>query len=287
MWEYKNGNYIVRIFDDGTKMRMSENPIPEYPESIDVKITNKCNAGCLFCHENSTIDGDSFDVDFAYKLFKDLPKGIELAIGGGNPLECKQDLKWLMRKCPNPIYNLTINAIHLDYFKDLYPTAIGISYKKELHQRIKEFSEQNSYKQIVIHLIAGVHSLEDLERCIRDFDRILVLGYKKFGRGINFYNEGIEKEIRKWCEKIGNYFYDNQKIIAFDNLALEQLDIKRFFTPKKWEGMYMGEDGEFSMYLDLVEKKFAVSSTSEKKFDINELSIREMFRSLKNKTFGA
>ncbi len=44
--EYQNGNYIMRILEDGTKIRLSDNPIPEYPESIDVKITNKCDGGC-------------------------------------------------------------------------------------------------------------------------------------------------------------------------------------------------------------------------------------------------
>ena len=101
MWEYKNGNYVVRILNDGTKIRLSENPVPKIPESIDVKITNKCNARCAFCHEKSCVDGKSFNVNLAYRLFKELPRGVELAIGGGNPLEEKQDLHWLFRKLSN------------------------------------------------------------------------------------------------------------------------------------------------------------------------------------------
>lgn len=279
MWEYKNGNYIVKILDDGTKLRLSDNPIPELPESIDVKITNKCNAGCAFCHEKSTPDGKSFDVDLAYKLFNDLPSGIELAIGGGNPLECSRDLKWLMRKCYYKIFNITINAVHLDDL-DFNPKAIGISYKSELHDKIKMFVDKNDkYSQCVIHLIAGVHTFEDLKRCTKDFKRILILGYKKVGRGISYYNENIEKEIQTFKQEIGHYF--NKNIIAFDNLALEQLDVKRYFSDKKWDTMYMGKDGEFSMYLDLVEKKYAVSSRSEERFDIGDLTIKEMFSKIR------
>ena len=84
--KYQNGNYNINIFDDGTKIREYENSlIPEYPESIDVKITDYCNANCQFCHEQSTINGKEGDLNFGLKLLSDLPTGTELAIGGGNP----------------------------------------------------------------------------------------------------------------------------------------------------------------------------------------------------------
>lgn len=278
MWEYKNGNYNVKILDDGTKTRLSDNPIPEYPESIDVKITNKCNGGCVFCHENSTPKGKNFDVNFAYKLFKDLPGGIELAFGGGNPLECEQDLICLFRKLQKKriICNITINALHLEDLchSELLPTAVGISYRRELHDAIKRFE----CFQKVIHLIAGVHSIEDLRKCTNDFERVLILGYKKFGRGINFYSKNTETNLKKWKQEIGHFLNNNpKKLIIFDNLAIKQLDIKRFFSENRWRDIYMGEDGEFTMYLDLVEKKFAISSRSKKRYSIDNLSIKEMF----------
>ncbi len=282
MWKYKNGNYIVKILDDGTKLRLSDNPIPVYPESIDVKITNKCNVGCPFCHEKSTPDGKKFDVDFAYNLFKDLSTGIELAIGGGNPLESKQDLQWLMRKLGDNrlIFNITINALHLDDIENLYPVAIGISYHRELHDKIKKFIEDKRHTQCVIHLIAGVHTLYDLDKCWKDFDRILVLGYKQVGRGKDYFNDEIENNLKQWSQKIGEYIYKD-KIMVFDNLSIKQLDMKRFFNEEKWDKIYMGDDGQFTMYLDLVEKKYAVSSRSEEKFDIGDLTIKEMFADIK------
>lgn len=49
---YQNGNYTVRLnTENGTKIR--ENDLSffdaEFPESADVKITNKCSNGCTFC----------------------------------------------------------------------------------------------------------------------------------------------------------------------------------------------------------------------------------------------
>jgi len=52
---YQNGNTLVNLYNDGTKTREYEGePKPVFPESIDVKITNYCDAGCTFCHEKST-----------------------------------------------------------------------------------------------------------------------------------------------------------------------------------------------------------------------------------------
>lgn len=282
MWKNKNGNYVVRILDDGTKIRLSDNPIPEYPESIDVKITNKCNAGCKFCHEKSTNDGKSFNLESSLKILKELPNGTELAIGGGNPLECKEELKVLFKELNKKgiITNLTINALHINNLGDLKPNAIGVSYNKVLHNKIVEFYKKEK-AQVVIHLIAGVHTIEDLQNCLKDFDRVLILGYKKFGRGIEFYNKFVEKNLKDWKNNIGLYLNGEKNIIVFDNLSVKQLDIQRFFTKEKWKEIYMGDDGQFTMYLDLVENKFAVSSRSEEKFDICNLSIKEMFNKFK------
>lgn len=56
---YQNGNYDVKIYSDGTKVRTTEDDefIAQFPENIDCKITNKCDMGCAFCHENSVVDG--------------------------------------------------------------------------------------------------------------------------------------------------------------------------------------------------------------------------------------
>lgn len=49
--QYQNGNYMVYIFDDGTKVRETEEDdfIPVFSENTDVKLTNKCSQGCVFC----------------------------------------------------------------------------------------------------------------------------------------------------------------------------------------------------------------------------------------------
>jgi MoaA/NifB/PqqE/SkfB family radical SAM enzyme len=138
---YKNGNYNVLILSDGTKIRFTDqkNFVPSFPESIDLKITNQCDSNCQFCHENSNSHGKHGDIDKIINQLKYLPPftGIELAIGGGNPLihpDLEKFLKW--GKIYGFICNMTINANHIKKYKSkiqylmnrklIY--GIGISY---------------------------------------------------------------------------------------------------------------------------------------------------------------
>lgn len=282
MWEYQNGNYTVRIEDDGTKTRLSDNPIPEIPESMDVKVTNRCNGGCAFCHEMSTPDGDSFNLDDAMRLFRELPHGVELAIGGGNPLEVRAELDEIMCEIPDPIYNVTLNAKHLKDLGDHSFNAIGVSYGFGQHDLIKKHVESDQNTQYVMHLIAGVHDLNHLEKCLDDFDRVLVLGYKEWGRGKDFYSSSVEQRLKDWSVGIGKYLHDTEKIVAFDNLAIRQLDIGRFFSDEKWNEIYMGDDGQFTMYLDLVKMEYAKSSFSPERYSCGEKTLREMFAHIRS-----
>ena len=48
----KNGNYTMYLdLETGTKIRKNDLDFfdPEKPESMDIKITNKCDMGCQFC----------------------------------------------------------------------------------------------------------------------------------------------------------------------------------------------------------------------------------------------
>lgn len=58
------------------------------------------------------------------------------------------------------------------------------------------------------------------------------------------------------------------KVISFDNLAINQLEVKSLMNPKQWEAFYMGDDGidgsltSSSMFIDAVEGTFAINSCS-------------------------
>ena len=57
--KYINGNYSIEIYDDGTKIRETEEESfdASFPENIDIKITNYCLNNCSFCFESSSSEG--------------------------------------------------------------------------------------------------------------------------------------------------------------------------------------------------------------------------------------
>lgn len=215
-----------------------------------------------------------------------------MAIGGGNPLSHPQLEDFLTHlkdlKC---IASITVNEKHfLDEYERLarlrdskliYGLGISISYMtKDIAEKIAEFPNA------VCHVIAGITSLEQLKQMSElGIKKVLILGYKIFGRGEKFYNNQIKSNIEKLranMKEVQGLF----EILSFDNLAIKQLDIKSLMSKEKWEEFYMGDDGSFTMYIDLVEQKYAQSSTSVERFDllpnINDMFLDIRERKLKN-----
>lgn len=289
--KYQNGNCTVEIFSDGTKVREYEDaPLPEYPESMDVKITNYCDAGCAFCHEMSTVEGKHGDLlGLGITLFKELPAGIELAIGGGNPLSHPDLLPFLKQmKESGKICNITVNNFHLKRYlpvikslqKSQLIRGLGVSYNRAMRNDIELVKDDNT----VIHLIIGVHDLADLEFLCSKYEnvKVLLLGYKTFGRGKTFaaaQQKAIDARIYEWYTKLPRFFNRQGLVLSFDNLAIEQLKVERFFKKDDWQTFYMGDDGHFSMYVDLVKKEYACASFSEARKPINN-SISPLFKNL-------
>lgn len=71
----------------------------------------------------------------------------------------------------------------------------------------------------------------------------------------------------------------NSNVISFDNLAIQQLNVKRFFTKEGWDSFYMGDEFTHSMYVDGVEQKYSPSSTVDKskRVSFNDMSLLSYF----------
>ena len=70
-------------------------------------------------------------------------------------------------------------------------------------------------------------------------------------------------------------------VVSFDNLAIEQLNVKRLLSNEEWDEFYQGDDGSSTYYIDMVERKFARSSTVDfnKRYDLMD-SVDDMFRKI-------
>lgn len=302
LYRYQNGTTTVCLYKDGTKERIWEGELRvDHPESLDVKITNYCDAGCAFCHEQSTTLGKHGDLERLAEVLGVLPPGVEIAIGGGNPLSHPALKDFLIKlKALGLVVNITINQVHLDSFKNLIldliaedlVKGVGISYtSKTYFPAIIPILEASD--NVVFHLISGINSVDDIVElqtlCLtyHRLCKILILGYKEFGFGLNYYlqSKRIEKNKYQWYIHLPKHFKSDNLILSFDNLAINQLNLKRFFTDKSWNKFFMGDDFVFTMYIDGVKQVFAPSSTSSnKRVNFNQTSLLDYFKN-KGKVF--
>lgn len=70
------------------------------------------------------------------------------------------------------------------------------------------------------------------------------------------------------------------KLLSFDGLALEQLDVKNQVPKKDWDERYMGDEGQHTMFIDLVKKEYGMNSLSTERFPVKN-TIEEMFSHVK------
>ena len=297
---YMNGNYKVSIFDDGTKIRENDFDFfePDTVESMDIKITNKCDKGCPMCHEDSKPDGIHGDILSPCFIDK-LHPYTELAIGGGNPLE-HPDLEEFLLKCKDHelIPSMTVNQDHfmknISRIKKLCDQkliyGLGISLTDPTDDFIKEVSK---FPNAVIHIIAGLFTKEQFKKIANKELKILILGYKKVRRGENLY-KNVSSEIDEkinWMKSMLPIMtkFKCFNTISSDNLAIKQLDVKNTLnmSNEDWNLFYMGDDGQeemtsASMYVDMVKKEFARNSCSMERYPMMD-TIEKMYNFLKEK----
>lgn len=295
--KYKNGNYYVTLFDDGTKIKENDLDFMDaaFPESFDCKITDYCTMNCPMCHEKSSINGKHGDI-MNLKFFDTLHPGTEIAIGGGMVTTHPDLIPFLKKLKSLGIFpSMTIHQNELKQNWDLIISLVkekliyglGVSYH---HNDIMFWNKVvKDIPNSVIHLIAGYHNLEvfkHISQYIPDA-KILILGYKDFGRGHDYYRSKMfgdqdldieENKLEKWLfneEGIKNF-----KVVSFDNLALKQLNVKQHLSKETWDEIFQGEDGTHTMYIDTVNKIFARTSTSYKGYSILD-NIDDMFKIIK------
>ena len=294
---YKNGNVETSIFSDGTKIRHTDDDEfhPAFAENMDIKLCNRCDRSCRHCHEGSTPDGKLGNI-MNEKFIDTLHEYQECALGGGNILE-HPDLLPFLRKLRNKkvIPNITLNQKHfednLDLVSNLISNHLIFGLGVSLENPTIEFIEKvKKFPNAVIHVINGIFTESD---CVALSDhglKILILGYKDVRRGVQ-YHLNARDEISKnqeWLKETLPDLIGRFKVISFDNLAIEQLSIKeiwRELSDEPWYEFYAGDDGTNTYYIDMVERKFARSSTADfdKRYDLLN-DVDEMFEVIRNET---
>ena len=276
---YKNGNHKVTIFDDGTKIKetfdeAADHFTYDFPENFDIHINNRCNAGCPYCHEGSTKDGevpslvdmilenkgrvikhlDGDKYTFTGKLtpfYNSLRAGTEMAIGGGNIFEsdpAEFEFFLNINKNKNILSNITVNQIHVKpnfeklkkWVDESLVHGIGVSL---VNSKDKEFWKciDQLGNNVVIHTIAGILTEKDLPYLKNR--KMLILGYKHLRRGNEYFSEAVQKNI-DWLKENISLVSKTVSLMSFDCLGIEPINPKTELniSDEEWNSLYQGSD---------------------------------------------
>lgn len=296
--QYWDGNGFCELNkNDGTMITTvltDEDFDAEYPLNCDMNISLRCENGCAFCYEGCTRDGKQADIikylndknSFLYSLHE----GTELALNGNEPLH--PDLFELLKFCKerNIFANLTVNentlikhkAQLVEWLEERYIHGIGVS-PTNYSDEMLEFMQ--THPTAVVHTIAGITTKAQYEKMMDKDIKILILGYKTFGKGVDFkekHMQSINNNILELKENVRD-FVNHFKVVSFDNLAIEQLDPKSFLTEKEWNTFYRGDDGHHTLYIDLVNETFAKNSVQARTHHYPiQSDIRDMLKTIKS-----
>jgi len=278
---YKNGDMSVSI-DLATGTRLIETDVvngkPEFPYNVDIRTSTECSFGeganskvaCSFCHESAKVNGSECDYNELLDILVQLPKGSEVAVGV-NRLTSPMVEFLVGLKVLGFIASVTVNQGHLwrDNWKDNLELVygFGVSYRKWVKPIPTEILQHNN---TVIHVIAGIDDVDDVLQI--PAKKVLVLGEKDFGFNLGKVN--TKSDLHKsWYRKLYKLF-DKFEVVSFDNLALEQLNVKRFYKDSVWKTLYQGEK---SLYIDGPARVFRRSSRGGPEESFDRTTIKEFF----------
>ena len=290
---YKNGNTYTTLYEDGTKehFTMDGDFKFDFAESCDVQISQCCDNGCEWCYYGCTPNGKHGKLT-GWKFFETMHPYTEIAINLQSPVPPEIIPFLTEMRNRNVIVNITVNQNH---FMD--DSMLSLIYHLEKHGLIKGIGVSltnprqdgfietvKEFPNAVIHIIAGITPWEDIQYLMGHGLKLLILGYKKTGRGKKYY-DGLFIPIitqMKYLEGGLDEILNGFKVVSFDNLAIEQLHIKDKLDEKEWEMFYGGDDGTVTFFIDLVKGVFAKSSLSQITYPIGDKTIDEMFKIIKD-----
>lgn len=283
----QNGNVHVTLYGDGTRIidfpgDDPQNIALDYPLNVDIKLSSRCAFGldprtrravCNFCHESARTDGIEGDYEQLEQILSELPLTTEIAIGIN---EVTNRLIHFLSgmKTQGRIVNGTFNqglirtGAHRPIVEQGLLRGIGISWR-----RASWGMDDPIYRHpdAVLHVIAGIDDFAEILNVVKagKVRKLLVLGEKDFGFNLGQVDLSSPSHI-EWRQRLHELF--EHALVSFDNLALEQLNVRRFFRKENWTAFHQGER---SIYIDAVRKVFAPSSRSPETTGWNEMSLTD------------
>lgn len=278
--------------ETGDKIRNSRGNkfMPSFAENCDVTITERCDGQCAFCYAGCTPDGKHGDLNA--KFLDTLHPYTELAING-NDMSHPDLIPFLEKMKARMVFvNVTINQKHFEQHFELIEDlqqkglikGVGVSLNKTTSQFIQLVK---SVRNVVIHVINGIVTRDDWYNLQNNDLDVLILGYKTTGRGDDYLckNQGKVERNQEWLRESLPISFNKFRTVEFDNLALEQLDVQSMVSEDLWNAHYMGDDGDFTFFINLVGGYFAENSTSSIHYPLMD-DVVDMFNVIRNAKKG-
>lgn len=246
------------------------------PELIDVKITDYCPYGCEFCYQGSTKEGQHGTKDLIRGLARECKesKVFEVALGGGEPTLHPEfeDILWQFRY-QGVVPNFTTK--NLSWLRDdkkrepILEHAGSFAYSVTRAKEVKDLATTLDYHgvkkdKVNVHYVMGTTNKYLFKRILKQIKKsglnATLLGYKTTGRGDQYEDVSYDW----WIDAIKDLSEEgNLPEIGIDTVLANQYkaELEGLDIPS-W--LYYLEEGKHSMYVDIVNKKFAASSFVEK-----------------------
>lgn len=290
----KDGDWWV-IFNvkNGTKVELSfkDNPEPrifsDVPELVDIKITDCCPHGCVYCYQGSTANGPHADDPYSWLYNLHKIGTFEVAIGGGEPTshpKFKELIDWNLKDL-----RINFSTRNIDWVcnnADLIREKCGgfaistdsdwssITQIAEMMEK-RDLLEKMSF-QYVMETADDYRFMSLLRFCHDKGIRLTLLGYKETGRGAAAKKKLPHTKIQSgedWitCVKEANCHVgiDTALAIKVPKNVFDERHIRR-------------TEGTHSMYIDAVNNLAGISSYTEKLMQIERNNIVDVFKRLQN-----
>jgi hypothetical protein len=287
-----NGNVLINnnnFFKSHKCLRIDVPKIYDFPDTIEIKITNKCIHQCLFCSGKSNELGkNKINSELYSKLDNFSYSPVLFIISGGNILENLNDVydifEFLDRKFKNCRICIKINAM------DLKRLELSSSFGRRLVNRILESS----------FLCISIDNCKDYNTVLNESKKILwmtdiiysfdhtISPFNSIERlkGFNVIIDGgignlIQKdEIYRFIEKQRYYLKNNSKIF-FSKEAYNQLELNKILSEDEKSIYSTGWDN--LIYIDAIEGTYSKSKLDSNKVKWDNLSIIDYYHDTYNK----
>ncbi len=299
---YKNGNYTIAIYSDGTKIRETEGDafIPSFAENINLMITERPDPACPWYH-NVVSEGDNQaalmaenEIETIHRYIKNLRPFTEVTISG-NDLSNPEILALLVYLRKKKVFsNILISQEH---FMENYHRILGWTERRlirglEVSLEDSENSEFlkkiQSFSSPTIHVMSGIFTGDDLDNLEGKDLKIFIHGYDENIASVAIDPQDI-KYNKEWLEEaIKTEFPDAFSSVTFDNIAVNQLHVKEvLFDEGKelWNEFYVRPEEDFELCIDAVNGFFYSDFDKTDRKPIEDRFADKMFREIR-KRFG-